>query len=409
MNYEDKLRLAKEALASNSYDKETIEYIFPELQESDDERIKKAIVKIISDIDGGFSFEKYSIIKKEALAWLEKQGEQENLCDKCRKEQPSHSCQDITALGRCALEKQGEQKPVECIKFDNEFENQISHLIASVLNGEHEYNEGFVKYASQSLLGFAKKEQKPADKVEHGFKVGDWITTVNDVGVRVVENVVEFTGSNVRLVDTYGAYTLCPQSWLNNYYFWTIQDAKDGDVLIDGTTNTIGIFKEINKTHWYSKVYCGNVTWGSIFSNGGLHKIEATKPATKEQCDLLFKKMKESGYKWDAEKKELKVLLKKSEPKKVSVASFAEMDSIVWSEEDENMWLQIINELEAIKSNSSTIFEKNIAQDKIDWLKSLKPQPHWKPSEKQMEELARITRGNSYPHLSSLYNELKKL
>lgn len=36
---------------------------------------------------------------------LKRQGEQkETICDKCRKEQPSHSCQDITELGRCALE-----------------------------------------------------------------------------------------------------------------------------------------------------------------------------------------------------------------------------------------------------------------------------------------------------------------
>jgi hypothetical protein len=36
------------------------------------------------------------------------------------------------------------------------------------------------------------------------------------------------------------------------------------------------------------------------------------------------------------------------------------------------MWAQVINEIEAIKSKSSTIFEKNIAQNKIDWLKSIK-------------------------------------
>ena len=29
-------------------------------------------------------------------------------------------------------------------------------------------------------------------------------------------------------------------------------------------------------------------------------------PATKEQCDFLFQEMKEAGYEWDAEKKELK-------------------------------------------------------------------------------------------------------
>lgn len=86
---------------------------------------------------------------------------------------------------------------------------------------------------------------------------------------------------------------------------WTIKDAKVGDVLIDRTTNIIGIFKEINKTHWYSKIYCGNANWGSVFSNGGLHKIEGTKPATKEQRNLLFDKIKELDYEWDKKKKEL--------------------------------------------------------------------------------------------------------
>ena len=32
------------------------------------------------------------------------------------------------------------------------------------------------------------------------------------------------------------------------------------------------------------------------------------KPATKEQRDLLFSKMKEAGYEWDSEKKELKMI-----------------------------------------------------------------------------------------------------
>ena len=50
---------------------------------------------------------------------------------------------------------------VECIEFDNEFEKQVSHLLASVLNGEYEYNEGFVKHTAQYLLGFAKHELKP--------------------------------------------------------------------------------------------------------------------------------------------------------------------------------------------------------------------------------------------------------
>ena len=48
----------------------------------------------------------YNTLKREGnQVWLEKQGKQkETLCDKCKKAQPSHSCQDITALGRCYIE-----------------------------------------------------------------------------------------------------------------------------------------------------------------------------------------------------------------------------------------------------------------------------------------------------------------
>ena len=45
--YEEKLRLAKEALESGSYDKETIEYIFPELKESEDDVIRKEIISAL--------------------------------------------------------------------------------------------------------------------------------------------------------------------------------------------------------------------------------------------------------------------------------------------------------------------------------------------------------------------------
>ena len=34
-------------------------------------------------------------------------------------------------------------------------------------------------------------------------------------------------------------------------------------------------------------------------------------PATKEQRDLFFKKMHEAGFEWDAERKQLKKLIKK--------------------------------------------------------------------------------------------------
>ena len=47
----------------------------------------------------------------------------------------------------------------------------------------------------------------------------------------------------------------------------------------------------------------------------------------------------------------------------------------------------------------------------IAWLKSLRPQPHWKPSEEQMSDLWRAATMNTItcPTLKSLYEDLKKL
>jgi hypothetical protein len=58
----------------------------------------------------------------------------ETLCDKCKKAQPSHSCQDITALGRCALEKQNEQNP----SWSDE-DNAVLDALIRRLEGEDVY------------------------------------------------------------------------------------------------------------------------------------------------------------------------------------------------------------------------------------------------------------------------------
>jgi hypothetical protein len=69
--------------------------------------------------------------------------------------------QTIGNILRWADEHPKEQKPVECIEFANEFENQVSHLLASLMNGEWVYDKSFIKHAAQSLMGYAKNELKP--------------------------------------------------------------------------------------------------------------------------------------------------------------------------------------------------------------------------------------------------------
>lgn len=80
------------------------------------------------------------------------------------------------------------EKHIKCIEFANEFENQVSHLLASVLNGEHEYNKNFIKYAAQSLLGYAKNELK-SDELNEREKLMKALQTSNaQIGELVEEN-----------------------------------------------------------------------------------------------------------------------------------------------------------------------------------------------------------------------------
>ena len=87
---------------------------------------------------------------------------------------------------------------------------------------------------------------------------------------------------------------------------------KDGDIIgfndckhNDGSyIDWIGIYKQASETNQHL-FHCVIPSCRS-FRVGGLWRVFTAYPATKEQRDLLFAKMKEAGYEWDAEKKELR-------------------------------------------------------------------------------------------------------
>ena len=87
-----------------------------------------------------------------------------------------------------------------------------------------------------------------------------------------------------------------------------------------------------------------------------------------------------------------------------------------WSEKDNKMYNRIIKIFEvaneSAKKNNSIDVEKE-----LNWLKSLKPQSHWKPSDEQMEALWNAIPNipnsekdiDTITELSVLYEDLKKL
>ena len=58
-----------------------------------------------------------------------------------------------------------------------------------------------------------------------------------------------------------------------------------------------------------------------------------------------------------------------------------------WSEEDEAMLDIIIDDIQFVQKAHNHEIDQVYYEREIDWLKSLRPQSHWKPSEEQMKVL----------------------
>lgn len=117
---------------------------------------------------------------------------------------------------------------------------------------------------------------------------------------------------------------------------------KDGDIIgfNDCTHNDgsyidwVGIYRHqsndfINHQHFFHCV----ATSKNTFRIGGSWRVFTAYPATKEQRDLLFRKMKEAGYQWDADKKELR----KIQPH-YDIANFKPFDKVLVRDSDKYTW-----------------------------------------------------------------------
>ena len=101
----------------------------------------------------------------------------------------------------------------------------------------------------------------------------------------------------------------CPTTYFRD---WTIQDAKDGDVLAEDSC--IFIIQKLGDNSTAAKTHCtldneGNFDDGSIL----YFDIDSTKPASEEEKEKLFRAIKDNGYKWDSENKILEKLTESKE------------------------------------------------------------------------------------------------
>ena len=163
--YEEALERAKAAIEVAAYPEEVrrvAETIFPELRESEDERIRKALVKhfrdtknCVGDIWAGMDVD-------SILAWLEKQKEQKpTLVDKLRS--ISTPADENWFEIQKKWEKEDEQKPAE---WSEEDENNIGWLVA-FLQGETGSGD-VIGLMKESLISWLKS-LRPQPKQEENI------------------------------------------------------------------------------------------------------------------------------------------------------------------------------------------------------------------------------------------------
>lgn len=136
------------------------------------------------------------------------------------------------------------------------------------------------------------------DLVEPKFHEGNWVVQKNTGVYKVIEickswyEVIDFEDNHYSI--SFDKEHMC--------HLWSINDAKDGDVL--ACNGSIFIFEE-EYMAGKSTAYCGLINGVFHVSSLGCWTNEKCYPATKEQQDLLFSKMKASGWSWNPTTKEL--------------------------------------------------------------------------------------------------------
>ena len=270
--------------------------IFPELKESEDERIRKSIIAILNNyVDNSNTF------KPKMLAWLEKQADKDKLIKELGKYKAKYTQEVLQNHLNSMTNKDDERLRKTTIAFLKEFADKGYENAVECIDWLEK--QGQQKPIVDGILTATNYDKLFQNCNVPKFKVGDFI--VNDY---CFGKVIEIT-NDAYLLDTGQGI---PFSYEHNAHLWTIDNAKPGDVLVSKYSSPFIYNGNYNSD--FLGAYCGITTSGDFrvgtekcqwSSNKNVH------PATKEQCDLLFAKMREAGWEWDKDKKELKKIVQK--------------------------------------------------------------------------------------------------
>ena len=275
--------------------KDSFEAVFPELKESEDEKIRKELLQIAEESEDSFYMVMTPNKREKLIAWLEKQGEQ---------------------------------------KIDDDDKAILENW------------EGIVK---------DNKEK---------WQLSDWF--------------VEATLSLVQKIEQIGL----PKSIVNN-----------NKTMLNACVNTLRNVGHSHLAAWLEKQFEQKPAWSEKYIADVFEKVGLAKIVREQSNDNLTNALQDAM---------------------IELSKFAPQPKQEWSEEDEKIYSRIYDLIHAAAFENCEVDdignELGEYAKMTSWLKSLRPQNRWKPSDEQMERLKGTI--NSLPHqevLYSLYQDLKKL
>lgn len=248
----------------------------------------------------------------------------------------------------------------------------------------HEYENETVFIKDSALVREEIDIFELFGKTNQEFNAGDWVVNRRNGTVHQIECIVRNVSNNKNAYNlTDGEYI--PTSNIGDYHLWTINDAMPEDVLVasDGSMFLCNGYDDHGVKYFVSLTKDGKLN-----ISDGTHYWETARschPATKEERNLLFTKIKEEGYEWD--EKNMRLINSTLKEKDEINIGFTRMNEVEgWSEEDKENYKEILTYLE-VQGNSATLDINRKKWRKLEsWFKRRVPALSSNEEDKKMIE-----------------------
>ena len=423
--YEQALKIAQETYNTQPMYREWLERMFPELAESEGEKVRKAIIHFISHTP---TVPKGIIGKETMLAWLEKQGNREI--------DYSQNHQDSGHPNGCiVLEDFNGGEGFYKLNLDYLNKKQVEEVEGMVRtwNKESKTSNENIKSCIGMCLTDAN-EQRFNDYNTTLKDCLDWLKKQGDQKPNPCDGCINRKGcincENGELRETeqrptqeiepfeaeHGKYYYC----IKDYFCGGRKQASKGDVIqalrglpIMGLKDASEYFLPVNF------IKC-NSAWSEeeeryicqlesmVREKWALAEKAQDEEVIKNMSNLAFflKTLNPNKKPTDEEMK----TLFKTEYEKGRADAIAGMQ-MEWSEEDEIYYKRVQLSIEWARAHNR--ISEGSCDEQLNWLKSLRPQNRWKPSDGQMELLSEVQNAllgkDCHNRFTDFMWELKKL